>query len=625
MRWLQIVVERSDERTTLTVNDEMCEIAGKIFLAEKNIKGTFNVSTMEKDDILPPKAPGALMFKPYQILFIGGVPRAQLSNKNRRTKCGSTTYYITDIPSILGCMKGDVRVGCNNDCDSLVCNNGGHCTVQWYNYNPPNKDPTSCDCSKTSYGGSNCHKDDGVRFIGLSAILFNMPRRLVLNCASDEQTFQFAFAPTLGNHQIQRLATIYFDDNRQFQVTLNQNDSITVSIVNPNNYSAKMWTFAGNFSDGYRHFFQSTFTQQDPILVLVDSEKKYLDDDIRLHLADARAFYFAKQGIVQFSTWTPPVAPVNFVNVTVASSPPWETICCFQAIPAIPVDQDEELLLENRLKIEQSTNVKVNINEAYFQSIIAESKEARMKAVDYELENKEYKARVTILEQHITQLENIISSSKVDIQKIIQESYSGLEFVKEDVVKNMSKFAYLMELKVKLDAELETYRLLLDAGQIRIDHQQNAHHHHTARSFVKEGQSKEDVQIDEVNLDGKYICLTNKGTKEFNLGSWLIEAHAGNNKREFKFSASQKVMPGKSLKIWSPNMGGTPNSPNSIVLVGAPWPSGDRIHVKLFNTHGHERAWHESYYEEEASYSAIDHTQHHDEIVSTNNAIINEF
>ena len=48
MRWLQIVVERSDERTTLTVNDEMCEIEGKIFLAEKNIKGAFDVSTMEK-------------------------------------------------------------------------------------------------------------------------------------------------------------------------------------------------------------------------------------------------------------------------------------------------------------------------------------------------------------------------------------------------------------------------------------------------------------------------------------------------------------------------------------------------------------------------------------------------
>uniref|UniRef100_A0A914CDD6 Uncharacterized protein n=1 Tax=Acrobeloides nanus TaxID=290746 RepID=A0A914CDD6_9BILA len=314
MRWLQIVVERSDERTTLTVDDEMCEIAGKIFLAEDNIEDAVDVSTMGKDDILPPKAAGPVVAQPYQILFVGGVPRAQIGNKNGRRKRERPAYYITDIPSILGCMRGfmlgtslldlryggtrpsdatDVRVGCENDCDSIVCNNGGHCTVQWHNYDPSIKELTGCDCSKTSYYGSNCLKDAGVMFSGVSAIFFNMsePRRFVLH-ESDEQTFQFAFAPTLGNHQLQRLATIYFDDNRQFQVTLNRNDSINVAIVNPNNDSAKVWTFAGNFSDGYRHFFQSTFTQQDPILILVDSEKKYLDDDIRLHLGDARAFYF---------------------------------------------------------------------------------------------------------------------------------------------------------------------------------------------------------------------------------------------------------------------------------------------------------------------------------------------
>jgi hypothetical protein len=52
MRWLQIVVERSDERTTLTVDDEMCEIAGKIFLAEDNIEDAVDVSTMGKGILL---------------------------------------------------------------------------------------------------------------------------------------------------------------------------------------------------------------------------------------------------------------------------------------------------------------------------------------------------------------------------------------------------------------------------------------------------------------------------------------------------------------------------------------------------------------------------------------------
>lgn len=48
MRWLQIVVERSDERTTLTVNDEMCEIPGKIYLAESNIEDAFDVGALDK-------------------------------------------------------------------------------------------------------------------------------------------------------------------------------------------------------------------------------------------------------------------------------------------------------------------------------------------------------------------------------------------------------------------------------------------------------------------------------------------------------------------------------------------------------------------------------------------------
>lgn len=59
-------------------------------------------------------------------------------------------------------------------------------------------------------------------------------------------------------------------------------------------------------------------------------------------------------------------------------------------------------------------------------------------------------------------------------------------------------------------------------------------------------------------------------------------------------------------------MGVTHNSPNNIVLVGDSWPSGDSIRVELFDTHGHELAWHKSYYKEEESCSTMDHTQHHD-------------
>lgn len=71
-----------------------------------------------------------------------------------------------------------------------------------------------------------------------------------------------------------------------------RNDSINVSIIDPVQ-GTRVFTFPGNFSDGFRHLFQSIFHRTDePILILVDSEKKYLDGDIHLYLSHAIGFYF---------------------------------------------------------------------------------------------------------------------------------------------------------------------------------------------------------------------------------------------------------------------------------------------------------------------------------------------
>jgi hypothetical protein len=53
-----------------------------------------------------------------------------------------------------------------------------------------------------------------------------------------------------------------------------------------------VYTFGGNFTDGFRHFFQSTFVDEKPILVLVDGEKKFLDEDEQIHLGHATGFWF---------------------------------------------------------------------------------------------------------------------------------------------------------------------------------------------------------------------------------------------------------------------------------------------------------------------------------------------
>lgn len=55
--------------------------------------------------------------------------------------------------------------------------------------------------------------------------------------------------------------------------------------------------------------------------------------------------------------------------------------------------------------------------------------------------------------------------------------------------------------------------------------------------------------IDEVNMAGNYIHLTNKGTKDFNLSSWLIKAEASGAIRKFKFQSNLILNPGKSITV----------------------------------------------------------------------------
>ncbi|KAK0424465.1 hypothetical protein QR680_008677 [Steinernema hermaphroditum] len=328
MRWLQVVVETNSQRTTLSVNDELCSIEGPRFLSQSQIADYKN---LDEDVVLPPMPAGPVNLQPFHVLFVGGVPAIQRRgvsfDKRRRhtyslqerrilrqVKLGA--YYVSRLPTILGCMRGfrldvqlmdlrnggirpadvdSIRTGCHNDCDSIKCHNSGHCTVQWQNYDPKRKELTTCDCSKTSYYGSSCLKDTGVTFRGDTSLRFDMTdisKRFFLK-ESFEQTFQFAFAPEPRPKKEITLAAINFVDDSTLKVVLHKNGSVNVVVANVTGGPPEIHTFAGNFSDGYRHFFQSSFATTEPTEIFVDSEMKHLSRRARnLHLSNAVSFDF---------------------------------------------------------------------------------------------------------------------------------------------------------------------------------------------------------------------------------------------------------------------------------------------------------------------------------------------
>ncbi|KAI1711713.1 laminin G domain-containing protein [Ditylenchus destructor] len=316
-------VEQYEDRVSLSVDDNVCEITGKHFLAQQKI-AAYNGDL--EDAILPPQSAGPVVaVKPYNVFFVGGVPSVQARNIHKsatakdlhspqsgrssdtqsRTKRERIAYYVTDIPSLLGCMRGvmvngasinlrkggirpadpdAIRVGCYNDCDSLVCHNGGHCTVHWQNYDPFNRELTGYT---------------GVTFTGDSSIVFDMtePKRFFLHESTD-QLFKFAFSPAETNPENdQHLSTVYFSDGREFHVIIAKNGSVITSIYNSNGQPHHSLIFPHNHTDGYRHFFQATFSTYSPISVTVDAMRQQMPPGIQLHLADAQLFFFGGEAL----------------------------------------------------------------------------------------------------------------------------------------------------------------------------------------------------------------------------------------------------------------------------------------------------------------------------------------
>ncbi|KAM9776045.1 uncharacterized protein ACBT44_001199 [Syngnathus typhle] len=100
------------------------------------------------------------------------------------------------------------------------------------------------------------------------------------------------------------------------------------------------------------------------------------------------------------------------------------------------------------------------------------------------------------------------------------------------------------------------------------------------------------VTVDEVDLDGKYIRLRNEGDEDQNLGNWQVKRQVGSSAPiAFKFPAEFILKPGQRVTIWAAGAGGNHNPPSDLVWeTQANWGTGDQFQTTLINTNGEEKA-----------------------------------
>ncbi|XP_059363970.1 lamin-A-like [Carassius carassius] len=100
------------------------------------------------------------------------------------------------------------------------------------------------------------------------------------------------------------------------------------------------------------------------------------------------------------------------------------------------------------------------------------------------------------------------------------------------------------------------------------------------------------VTVDEVDMEGKYVRLSNKSDQDQTMGHWQVKRQIGSGTPiVYKFPPKFTLKAGQTVTIWAAGAGGSHSPPSDLVWkTQNSWGSGDLFQTTLINSSGEEMA-----------------------------------
>ncbi|KAH9518449.1 hypothetical protein Btru_016837 [Bulinus truncatus] len=184
-------------------------------------------------------------------------------------------------------------------------------------------------------------------------------------------------------------------------------------------------------------------------------------------------------------------------------------------------------------------------------------------------------------EQRIADLEKQLQRERSDFRSRLQQRDEEMAHLRTQLEDLEVDYAALLEIKIKLDREIEAYRKLLESEETRLNISSSADKSQVSSPVV--GKKRQ------VDTDGKFIKLTNTTDKDIPLNHWQIKHTAGDNETRHKFGKNV-IKAGQSITLWSADSDQTHNPPSDLVLKGKRWFVSAEMTTTLFDAEEHDVA-----------------------------------